>query len=183
MRLEKYQQFVKVESIINERLRKISLGFIVSGMVAFVIQWEFLAYLTLYLWILSFILALCLPIYGLVFLMFFVNRAYRVRLNDRAEKEFSENQLDELKDLVSKINNGVTNRVEDESGQPTTDRAKKKSSKFTRRARARAVNLGLNPHTQRWLQQSWSEGSRICMHLSKLATIFCRISQTPANRS
>lgn len=126
LKLEKYQRFVGVESVVNEKLRKASLASIVFGIIAFVIQWEFSACLTLSLWILLFFLAFCLPIFGLIFLLFFVYEADRVMINENADKELSENQLNELTKLVSVMNN----RINDKSTQPTIREVKKENGKF-----------------------------------------------------
>jgi len=104
-RLEKYQQFLTFQSIIDKKLHKVSFAFIVIGVVAFVVVWSFSALVPLYLLMLSFLLAFSLPVFGFVFLALFVYKEDRVELNEQARKGLSEEQLSELRNLVSKTSN------------------------------------------------------------------------------
>jgi len=112
LRLERYQDCIEIESVKNEDVRKVSLAFIASGLISFVVLWRFGVYLTPNSAILLLLLSFGLSSFGLVFSMFFVFRGYEVRLNDKGKKGLSENQLKEIRDLLSRINE--FNLLEDE---------------------------------------------------------------------
>lgn len=104
-RLEKYQQFLTFQSIIDKKLHKVSFAFIVIGVVAFVVVWSFSTLVPLYLLMLSFLLAFSLPVLGFVFLALFVYKEDRVELNEQAGTDLSGKQLSELRSLLSKKTN------------------------------------------------------------------------------
>jgi hypothetical protein len=108
MRVEKKlgqnQQFIRLESIIDEKLRKISLGLIIIGVAAFVIMWQFPAYLTSALYASLFFIAFLFPVLGLVFLMFFVYKGDKAKLDEESRKQLKEKQLHELERLVDEMN-------------------------------------------------------------------------------
>jgi hypothetical protein len=107
-KIEKFQQFVKIESIVDKKLYKISLALLAIGVVAFVILWSFSAFVTFYLLLLFFWLAFIFPILGLIILTLFVYRGERVQLNDESRIRLSETQLAELRSLINKINDHVS---------------------------------------------------------------------------
>ena len=121
LKLEKLQNYLKVEKKINRKRWKTSMALLVLGAIAFIVQFELLPpHIPLYIWIAVFFLSINLPSIGLIIMVFFTQVKYTFTLEAKAKKELSEDQYKELEDLVKKINNSKPQK---------NDNHKKKSEK------------------------------------------------------
>jgi cytochrome c-type biogenesis protein CcmH/NrfF len=85
------------------------MSLILLGTVAFIVQLEFpisfpLSLLNLYLWMFVFFLAIFLPLIGLVTLLFVQVKKNRFALDDKTEKALSKKELQQIKNLIDKLN-------------------------------------------------------------------------------
>lgn len=111
LRLEKYQQFIKHESLVtHKRLPRLAFGLISIGIVALIVLLEYAGHLPMtpinfYFSTALFILAFFFTIIGLAILMIVRPRKDKFTLKDKTTSELSPDVLKQLDKNIDKLNN------------------------------------------------------------------------------